>query len=264
MSDDLIALDELAELLREREGPAKPESRRPRVRRRRAVVVAALAAAVVAGIVAALVVPSDEQPSSPLGGSAGGSYAAAVEWHGTTYFGGSVRGKVVRGGSLGKGTLPACGDGGPVTPASSVGVVAIEGVPPEQAVAVRGRPDVVYTAPGWLPQVPNTPLHDVLYGGDEAKPNERSECEPGRTATAEVRARIRGGGGGGLTVTLLEPTSLPHENWIFPDARTAVSGGGSPPRVEPGEVIRAQVLVCRQADDPHFLKLVATRLRLGG
>jgi len=41
-----------------------------------------------------------------------------------------------------------------------------------------------------------------------------------------------------------------------------VVGGGSPPRVEPGEIVRASVLVCRHADDPHFLKLVATRLWL--
>jgi hypothetical protein len=262
MSHDLISLEELAEALREREGPAKPE-RRARSRRRRVAVAAALGAAVVVGIVAALVVPNDKLPQSPLSGGAA-ACAAAVEWNGTTYFGGVVHGAVPRGRSLGKGTLPACGDGGPIAPPEPVDVVAIEGVPPEQAVAVAGQPDAVYTAPGWLSQIPKTPLHDLLYSGDETKPNERTECEPGHTTTADVRARVERGAGGGISVTLLEPTTLPHENWIFPDARTVVTGGGTPPRVEPGAVIRAEVLVCRHEDDPHFLKLVATRIWLRG
>jgi hypothetical protein len=65
-----------------------------------------------------------------------------------------------------------------------------------------------------------------------------------------------------LSVTLLEPTKLPHENWIFTDARTVITGGGTKPHVKVGDVLRAQVLVCRHAKDPHFLKLVATHLSL--
>ncbi|MEK6275348.1 MAG: hypothetical protein AABM30_08420 [Actinomycetota bacterium] len=42
-----------------------------------------------------------------------------------------------------------------------------------------------------------------------------------------------------------------------------VDGGGEPPHVSPGDIVRAQVLVCRKRDDPHFLKLVATRLTIG-
>jgi RNA polymerase sigma factor (sigma-70 family) len=50
---------------------------------------------------------------------------------------------------------------------------------------------------------------------------------------------------------------------IFVDARTLIEGGGPEPHVAPGDEIRAQVLVCRHRNDPHFLKLVATRLFLG-
>ena len=267
MSDkDLIGLDELTDLLRGREGPARPENHRRRAGRRRILLAAAVAAAVAAGVVAAIVVPGGgHKPaqSKPRASSAA-ACAAAVEWHGTMYVGNRIKREVARGSSLGDGTLPSCSDGGGTSPAQSVALFEIKGIPPEQAVGVAGEPNTAYLSPGWLSQIPGTPLHDLLYGGSATEPNERTECEPGHTTTAEVRARVRGGGEGGLTVTLLEPTSLPRANWIFPDAQTVVTGGGSPPRVEPGDVIRAEVLVCRHADDARFLKLVATRLWLGG
>ena len=206
-----------------------------------------------------------QQPRSSTGGSAAASCVAAIEWHGTMYVGTAVlRSPPKLGGSLGDGTVPPCDDtgGGDGTGSRSVALAAVDGVPPDQVVAKSGDPSTVYVAPGWLSQIRHTPLHDLLYGADADIPYERTECQPGHTTTANVRARVRAGGGGGITVTVLEPTSLPRENWIFPDARTAVTGGGTTPRVDPGDLIQAKVLVCRHAGDTHFLKLVATELSL--
>jgi len=266
--DDLIGLDEIGDALREREGPPHPQPRRTRSRVSR-VALACVFAALVVGGAAALVAgrgEGREQHAAGGGGSAAAACAAGIEWHGTFYAGIKPEVPVKLGGSLDDGTEPPCNDtvGGTPSGGGSRAVAAIEGISPEQAIASTGDPTLVYVAPGWLAELPQTPLHDLIYGPSAVEPNERTECEPGHTTTANVHARVRVAGLGALTVTLLEPTSLPHENWIFPDARTVVSGGGSPPRVEPGDVVRAQVLVCRHGDDPHFLKLVAKRLELPG
>ena len=120
----------------------------------------------------------------------------------------------------------------------------------------------MYVEPGYFMQVPHTPLHDLIFGTAVAIPNERSDCDSNHMTTADVRAVVRGANSGTLAVTLLDPTSLPRKNYIFPDARTTIMGGGSTPHVAAGEVVRALVLVCRHSNDPHFLKLVATRLEL--
>jgi hypothetical protein len=276
-ADDLIGLEELAEVLRTREGPQRPQRalRTGSSRRRLMVVAAVLAAAVCAGGAFAILTRDGHQAPSRAGGRQGtlpgssgstaASCAAAVEWRGTTYVGSKVRGQVKLGSSLGDGTLPPCNDTGGKgsgTPPRSVPLAAVDGVASRDAVAVVGDPSVVYLSPGSFPQVPRTALHDLLYGPDPSVPNERSECERGQTSTADVRAIVRAPSIGTLNVTLLEPTKLPRANWIFPDAKTVISGGGAKPHVEPGDVIRAQVLVCRHAADQHFLKLVATRLFL--
>ena len=183
-------------------------------------------------------------------------------WHGKTYFGTKVPAVVQLGQPLGGGTIPGCNDGGGPTPDEAVKLAAIESVATAEAIAISGDRSTVYVEPSYFTQVPRTPLHDVLFGPSETKPNERGECEPGQTTKASVRAVVRGASFGMLTVTLLDTTALPRKNWIFPDAQTAIEGGGTPPRVSTGDVVRAQVLVCRHSDNPHFLKLVATRLTL--
>ena len=147
-------------------------------------------------------------------------------------------------------------------PEHSVKVAGIEGVSSDQAVAVAGDPSTVYLDPGYFMQLPHTPLHDLIFGSSDSEPNERSECERGQTTTADIRGVIRAASFGMLTVTLSAPKELPHENWIFPDVHTVITGGGSTPHVLAGDIVRASVLVCRHAADPHFLKLVATRLTL--
>jgi hypothetical protein len=275
-ADELIELDELADALRAREGSPRPQPvQGSNSALRRGMVIAVLAAAVVTGVAFAVFTRGgDRAPSSSgareqtlpsSGGSGSASCAAAVEWHGTTYIGSKVQGPVKLAGSLGDGTFPPCNDtggGGSGTTARSVPLVALEGLSSEDAVAVAGEPSTVYISPGSFPQVPHTALHDLVYGPSPAVPNERGECTSGHTSIADVRAVVRAASFGMLSVTLLEPTELPRENWIFPDARTVITGGGTKPHVQPGDVVQARVLVCRHANDPHFLKLVAIRLTL--
>lgn len=262
---DLIKLDELVDLLRASEGPPRP-AREHRLRRPRrlALVIGVLAIAAAVGIVIGIVSRGtrDETPSGS-GGSAA-SCIAAVEWQGTTYVGSELQRAIPLGRSLGDGTIPACSDtpGSGGTPPRSVSIVAVAGLPSREAVAAAGDPSVLYVAPGYFPQLPKTGLHDLLYGRSANRPDERgNDCNG--AATAQVRATVQSANFGLLHVTLLDADNLPRENWIFPDAQTVIVGGGDEPHVRPGDVVRAQVLVCRHRNDPHFLKLVATRLSLG-
>jgi hypothetical protein len=226
---------------------------------RRVALVPIAAALLVAGAGCG---SSHHTKSARPSASAAASCVSAVEWQGATYFGTKVNQPARLARDLGTGTRPACDDGGGSTAASSVRLAAIAGVPPEQALAIARDPSVVYVEPSYFTQVPHTSLHDLIFGAEATMPNERSECERGHTTTADVRAVVRGAGFGTMTVTLLDPTNLPRKNWIFPDARTIIMGGGSTPRVTVGDVVRARVLVCRHANDSHFLKLVATHLEL--
>jgi len=257
--EDLIGLDEFAELLRGREGPPRPlQRRRARRSRRPALVVAVLAVAAATGITLAVVrlTGHDERQ---LGSGGSGSCAAAVEWHDTTYLGTAVHREVTLGRSLGSGTLPPCNDTGPGSGggAQSVSLVAVGEIPPRQAVAVAGQPSIVYVAPGYFPELPNTALHDLLYGPRTDIPNERAGCLGSKTE--EVQATMDG-----IAGTLhVASGGLPRDTLIFVDARTRIDGGGPEPHLAPGDHIRTQVLLCRHRNDPHYLKLVATRLFLG-
>jgi len=266
---DLIELDELAALLREREGPAQPLRRqRARPARRLSVAIGLLLALAIAAALAIFgELRGDGKPSGPRGVSSA-ACARAVEWQGTTYFGGNANQLLSLGPKLGKGTIPPCGDtvvnGVPTPPGppGSVTVVSIDGVSPRAAIATLGEQTVVYVAPGYFPQIPKTALHDIVFGPRAGVPDERrDDCNDAERA--ELRAKVRSAFFGNLHVTLLDSPDLARENTIFPEARTVIEGGGPEPHVNPGEVIGAQVLVCRKPDDPHFLKLVATRLRLG-
>jgi len=190
--------------------------------------------------------------------------AAAVEWHGTTYLGTSLDAPAALGAELGGGTIPSCSDtpGGTPMQSQHVRLAAVGGVPSGQAVAVAGDAGHVFVAPGYFPQLPGTPLHELVYPTGEAPDERGGDC--GDAVTEDVQATVRSASFGFLNVTLADPPDrIPRDTPIFPEARTVVEGGGATPHVEPGDEIRARVLVCRHADDPHFLKLVATRLELG-
>ena len=259
-----LELAELADLLREREGAPRPVTVAGRPCHMR-FVAAALAAAVAAGVTVAILTRDGAQKRpSRSRGPATASCAATLDRNGTRYFGMTLHRPAPLGKSLGTGVVPGCGDGGGRTPDQTISVVEINGVPPDQALGVAGNSLTVYVNPAYFTQIPHTPLHDLIFGPGTRLPNERRECQRGHTTTAAVRARVRGVGSGTLTVTLLGDTTLPRQNWIFPDARTVFAGIGADTRVEPGDVVSGTVLVCRHARDPHFLKLVATRLALDG
>jgi hypothetical protein len=266
--NDLIDIDELADLLREREGPPRP-LRRQRVRRPLRVALAlglfATAAAAVIAIAVAITSERDRaQNTSKSGVTYGAVCVAAVEWQGVTYRGDKLNQPARLGRSLGEGSIPNCSDTnlGNGTPAQTVAIVAIADLPTQQAVAVAGDPTHAYIAPGYFPQLPHTALHDLLYGPRNDLPDERgNDCN--NAETTEITATVRSANGGFLSVTGVDSPGLPHQTPIFPDARTVIEGGGAEPHVNAGDTIRAQVFVCRHPNDAHFLKLVATRIAIG-
>jgi hypothetical protein len=144
-----------------------------------------------------------------------------------------------------------------------VSVVAIANIPAFVAVAVAGDAGVIYEAPGYFPQLPGTPLHRAVYGVRDDVPNERGD-DCGTAQTKDLTARVLGAPFGWLSVQLRNVTDLPRKIGIFPDVHTSVSyRRRGLPHVEPGDIIHATVLVCRHPNDAHFLKLVATRLKIG-
>jgi hypothetical protein len=263
---DLIELDELAGLLRDREGPAQPLRRQRLGPSRRLSLALGILLAIAAAAAIAIFSERGGEGKPSSSGVIAGSCALAVEWQGTRYYGGRANQLIALGGKLGKGTTPPCGDvvgpgAPPPGPPGSVTIVSIDGVSPRAAIATLGERTVYYLAPGYLPQVPNTALHDIVFGPHPNIPDERRGDCKGAEQT-EVKAKVRAANTLDIFVTLLDSPDLPRENTIFPEARTVIEGGGAEPHVSPGDVIRAQVLVCRHPDDPHFMKLVATRLFL--
>jgi hypothetical protein len=272
---DLIELDELTELLRAREGPARPKRHR---RRRGALPFAAIAVSLtVAGLVAVAVIRNGGEKAQPTttanagtssGGSSAASCAAVIEWNGTTYYGmGRLLKAISLAGPLGEGTVPSCQDTvpGSPSPAQSVALARVAGVPPEMAVAIARETGTLYVAPQFFPQIPGTALHDRIYGPGRDVPNERVGIEGCPTSTtAKIDGTVVSSGFGTLRVDAADPDAeLPGDNPIFSDAQTTITRkDASTPYAEPGDSVRASVLVCRNPDEPRYLKLVATRVEI--
>jgi hypothetical protein len=257
---ELIDFDEIATMLRERAGPARPRRRVRRLRRSQVLVASVLVALLVVG--AALLLTHGDSRSR-VRSSVSASCAAVVQWQGVTYSAISSKQPVALGEELGNGVVPACGDtivdGKPAGDSQpmELKLSRVVGIPEREAVA--SADGTLWVSPGYFPQLPGTAIHDAVFGADQNVPDERAgDC----TRTADVRATVRTAGLGVLDVDIVGAEGIPAETPIFTDARTQITGGGSPPRVEPGEAIQAAILVCRKPDDPHFLKLVATRLAI--
>jgi hypothetical protein len=255
---ELIDLDEIARVLRSREGSARPRIR-PRNHRLPQVLAASLLVALFAVGAGVLLRRSDSQR---LGTSVSAACASVVEWKGVTYRGASPRQRLTLGDELGHGIVPACNDsvvnGKPTgdSQPTELKLARVVGIPERQAVASADGL-TLYVSPGYFPQLPGTVLHDVVFGTDPNTPDERAgDC----TRTTDARATVRSAGFGVLDVETENADAIPAKTPIFTDARTEISGGGSPPHVDVGDVVQARVLVCRKSDDPHFLKLVASRL----
>lgn len=236
-----------------------------------------LVALAVAGVAALLIVavarngsdPADRATSGRQGtrSVANAACAAAVEWEGTTYYGGRVNGSFSLGRALGEGAVPSCQDSVPGTPSptQSVALVRVTGLPPEMAVAIAGDASTIYQAPQFFPQIPGTRLHDIVYGADPNVPNERvGEGGCSASTMAEIDGKIVSSSLGGLRVDSSDSDAeLPGDNPIFTDAQTKVERADAAiPYAEPGDGVRASVLVCRNPDDPHYLMLVATRVTI--
>lgn len=272
---DLIELDELNDLLRAREGPARPQRYR---RRRGGLVLAAIAVSLAAaGLVAVAVIRNGGEKAQPTttandgtssGGSSAALCAAVVEWEGTTYYGaGGLPNAISLAGPLGEGTVPSCGDTvpGSPSPARSVALARVAGLPPGMAIAVAGENDTLYVAPQFFPQIPGTALHDRIYGPGRDVPNERVGVQGCPTSTrATIDGSVVSSGFGTLRVEASDPDAeLPGDNPIFTDAQTTITReDASTPYAQPGDSVQAAVLVCRNPDDPHYLKLVATRVEI--
>ena len=143
---DLIDVDELAALLRDREGPAQPLRRQRFGPSRRLSIAVGILLAVAAAAAIAIFNErgGDGRPSSSRVVSSP-SCAVVVEWQGTRYAGSRANHELLTlGATLGKGTTPPCGDtvvnGVPTPPGppGSVTVVSIDGVSPRAAIATLG------------------------------------------------------------------------------------------------------------------------------
>ena len=282
--DNLIELDELTDLLRAREGPARPQRDR---RRGRGLLLAAIAVSLAAaGLAAVAAIRNGSERAQPTnrsertqptttasgrtssGRHSAASCAAVVEWNGTTYYGmGRLLKAISIAGPLGEGTVPSCQDTvpGSPSPARPVALARVDGVQPEMAIAVVGEAGTLYVAPQFFPQIPGTALHDLIYGPNRDVPDERvgeEGCPASSRAT--IDGTVVSSGFGTLRVDAADPDAeLPGDNPIFTYAQTTITReGASTPYVEPGDSVQASVLVCRNPDDPHYLTLVATRVEI--
>lgn len=154
----------------------------------------------------------------------GTSCAEAVEWDGVRYVSvGPVRDAPEPGAALGEGEIPDCEAGGRCAPpGESVEVVRLKGVDPSVAVGARNG---VYLAPGTLPELPDHPLHDAVYGS-RTSPSYRERCGEPFVFTGEV-----GEAAGSLRVDLADPAPDQLEQladdglvWVEVDAGTVVEG----------------------------------------
>jgi hypothetical protein len=237
-----------------------------RTQRARRHVTAVLVAGLAASAVAVVTACGGHEGKPARFSSTSAACAAIVEWRGTTYYGTHPRQPLTLGAVLDGGTVPPCNDTvgtgvEPETESKPTALARVVGLPPEQAIATAV--DMLYVAPGYFPQFPGTPLHDAIYGSESDVPDERGNvCRDAQTK--ELKGKVRSAVFGFLWVDRDHAGEQPPEEPIFVEARTVFDGGGEPPQVTAGATVSAQVLVCRKRDDPHFLKLVATRLTIGG
>ena len=234
------------------------------MQRRRTLWTSGLIAAVItAGIVGALLLIGRDGQAEAQGQVSSASCAASVQWRGISYLGTSTKQPFELGAALGHGTVPPCNDTIPATneQPTPLALARVVGIPPERAVA-SGDGLSLYVAPGYFPQLPHTELHDLIYGPRPDVPDERpNDC--GEGTIAEVHGRVRTAYFGVLFLDFEDAAGLPEDSPIFPQAQTKIVDGGPVPHVDPGDEVQAEVVVCRKAEDPHFLKLVAKHLTIG-
>jgi hypothetical protein len=160
---ELVSLDELTAILRRYQGPPDPRRRPSRGRTKARLLMAVVIAAGAIGVgLSVWLGGGEEAKPAPIAsphrrGASSASCADTIVWQGRRYAGRTEAGPLSLGKVLGVATVPACSDvvgTGPsgtttnATPAQLVTVVAIVGRDPQEAVAVEGRPLVMYVAVG--------------------------------------------------------------------------------------------------------------------
>jgi hypothetical protein len=199
--------------------------------------------------------------------SARASCAEAVWWGGTTYLGVGVSKRVLALGPIVSGGVePGCRDTipGPPVQDTPVRLRTIAGISARVALVRADRPSRIFLAPGFLPQLPDFPLHDAIFGS-RTKPVDRPwerppakrffKCDAieSRTVIGRVRNAL-------FSFTLRVSG---RDETIFVDVRTRVPHErGSLPRFRAGMRVRVQLTECRRGS--HFRYRVADRIDILG
>jgi hypothetical protein len=200
-------------------------------------------------------------------GSAPASCAEAVRWGGTTYLGvGPSKRTLALGVLLSGGVEPGCRDTIPSPPVVDrpVRLRTIAGVSARVALVRADRPNRIFLAPGFLPQLRDFPLHDAIYGS-RSKPVDRTwEQPPGKryfkcdsVVKRTVVGRVRS------AMFALRLRVGRREESVFVDVRTRVPRErGALPYFRAGMRVRVHVTECRRGS--HFRYAVADRIDIVG
>jgi hypothetical protein len=174
-----------------------------------------------------------------------------IEWNGVLYDPWSNEPPVSLGKSVGQARVPSCNDTGQAgcerEQDGSIEVFRVAGVDPHVALAAHGSAGQdLFLADGFFPQLPDHPLHTLIYGSSQ-RPNERArawQCgEKIRQLTGEVvgsgtRPRVRFEG----DFVRRDAGSTP----LFVDVQTTIEGFDEfgLPRLLEGDMIQATVREC--------------------
>jgi hypothetical protein len=198
------------------------------------------------------------------GDTARASCGETVRWADTTYFPvGASQGPLTAGVALAGGVVPRCpGTMRPPSRDTPVRLRAIAGITPQAALVRADRPNRIFMAPGFVPQLPDFPLHDAIYGS-RSKPDERTwEQPPGKrrfSCDFVVRRTVVGSVQNTLFFPALRLRIGRRDQIVFFDVRTRVPHErGTLPRFRTGMWVRVRLTECRRVS--RFRYPVADRI----
>ena len=202
-------------------------------------------------------------------GPASGSCAFLIEWNGVSYSEADLKRAPTFGPSLGNGTAPACNDTGSSgcsglhgEDGESIAIYRLPGIDPHVAFgAVTPWGDrQPFLSPGFFPELPSHPLHDVFYGSPK-RPSERAggwRCgNPISDLPGEV---VYAPGFGSVFAVRFQGDRVRRQydsTAVAVDAKTTVSGFDEYglPHIEEGDTLHATVRECTASGERY--KVVA-------